>query len=162
MTSLGITLPEPSSIVKLIVSPGEYLAPNRSATRAARNAESLSPIAWKADVFHYGAIYSQADFSSLPYAEQLFSASGTRDFEVVIRNLKHAAKTVLIYPGDHTALSEQMLRDAEGDTSRNENLGTFAANGCNGFNRLAHIVNRSHSLRRALPHFYSIDHERLM
>lgn len=70
-------------------------------------------IAWKADVFHYGAIYSQADFSSLPYAEKLFSASGTRDFEVVIRNLKHAAKTVLIYPGDHTALSDQMLRDAE-------------------------------------------------
>lgn len=70
-------------------------------------------IAWKSDVFHYGAIYGQADFSSLPYAEQLFGASGTRDFEVVIRNLKHAAKTVLIYPGEHTALSDEMLRDAE-------------------------------------------------
>jgi hypothetical protein len=44
MTILGITLPEPSSIVKLIVSPGEYLAPHRSATRAARNAELLSPV----------------------------------------------------------------------------------------------------------------------
>lgn len=48
-------------------------------------------IACRADIFHYGSLYDQADFSDAPEVQAVFAALGTKDFEAVIRTLESAA-----------------------------------------------------------------------
>ncbi|ALR20408.1 DUF4917 family protein [Sphingobium baderi] len=52
-------------------------------------------IACRGDIFHYGSLYDQADFSGAPEVEAVFAALGTKDFEAVIRTLESAATTRL-------------------------------------------------------------------
>ena len=38
-------------------------------------------IACRADIFHYGSLFAQADFTQVPEVEAVFAALGTQDFE---------------------------------------------------------------------------------
>ena len=50
------------------------------------------------DIFDYGALFDRADFNHLsPLAREAFGILGTRDFEVVMRALKDAAKLIRLY-----------------------------------------------------------------
>ena len=54
-------------------------------------------IACRADIFHYGSLFEQADFSQVPEVEAVFAALGTQDFEQSIRSLENAAKILPPY-----------------------------------------------------------------
>ncbi len=69
-------------------------------------------IACEPDIFHYGSLFGQADFSGLPEARQAFDALGTQDFEVVIRALEQGACLVPIYATDAAATAELMAEHA--------------------------------------------------
>ncbi|WP_223216093.1 DUF4917 family protein [Agrobacterium pusense] len=69
-------------------------------------------IACRADIFHYGSLFDQADFSSAPETESVFAALGTKDFESVIRTLESAAKVLPEYVADDGVTSAKMLLHA--------------------------------------------------
>ncbi len=48
-------------------------------------------IACRADIFHYGSLFAQADFTGYPEAKSVFELLGTQDFEVAIHALENAA-----------------------------------------------------------------------
>jgi Domain of unknown function (DUF4917) len=48
-------------------------------------------IALKPDIFSYGSLYENADFTAAPHIPRLFEALGTTDFEIVIRHLQDTA-----------------------------------------------------------------------
>ena len=54
-------------------------------------------IACRPDIFHYGSLYAQADFSKIPSAKLLFETLNTQDFEAVIEALETSAKLLPIY-----------------------------------------------------------------
>jgi len=54
-------------------------------------------IACRADIFHYGSLFEQADFSQVPEVEAVFAALGTQDFEQAIRSLENAARILPPY-----------------------------------------------------------------
>lgn len=54
-------------------------------------------IACRADIFHYGSLFEQADFRQVPEVEDVFAALGTQDFEQAIRSLENAAKILPPY-----------------------------------------------------------------
>jgi hypothetical protein len=70
-------------------------------------------IALKPDIFTYGSLYENADFSTAPHVPKLFEALGTKDFEVVIRHLQNAAKVVEVYRPELRRLSESLRADAK-------------------------------------------------
>jgi len=70
-------------------------------------------ISLKPDIFTYEALYDNADFSGIPYAEQLFEALDTRDFEAVIRVLVDMARLLTVYKGASSALINQIEADAD-------------------------------------------------
>lgn len=53
-----------------------------------------------ADIFHYGSLFGQADFSKSPQAKKVFEALDTQDFEVSIRAIERSAKLMPIYAPD--------------------------------------------------------------
>lgn len=57
-------------------------------------------IALRPKIFTYSSIYEEADFERLPYAESLFEAAGTYDFETVIGLLVFAQKAAEIFNQD--------------------------------------------------------------
>ncbi|KAA9012170.1 MULTISPECIES: DUF4917 family protein [Sphingobium] len=57
-------------------------------------------IACRADIFHYGSLFSRADFSSCPEAETVFGLLNTQDFETAIRALENAATILPAYVPD--------------------------------------------------------------
>jgi hypothetical protein len=60
-------------------------------------------IACRPDIFAYGRLYEQADFSKVSAtAKRAFEALGTQDFERVIKLLRDAAKVVRAYGGTAT------------------------------------------------------------
>lgn len=69
-------------------------------------------IALKPDIFTYGSLYENADFSSVPYASKIFEALETRDFEAVIRLLVDMAKALRVYRDVSPEVVEQITRDA--------------------------------------------------
>jgi len=69
-------------------------------------------IACRADIFHYGSLYAQADFSGALEVEAVFTALGTKDFEAVIRTLESAATILPAYVADGGAASAKMLEHA--------------------------------------------------
>lgn len=54
-------------------------------------------IACRADIFHYGSLFAQADFSAAPEAVKVFEALGTQDFEIAIKSLENAAQILPAY-----------------------------------------------------------------
>jgi Domain of unknown function (DUF4917) len=55
-------------------------------------------IALRPNIFQYGRLYEQADFSKLsPTAKLAFEALGTQDFERVIKALRDAKKILAAY-----------------------------------------------------------------
>lgn len=58
-------------------------------------------IACRADIFHYGSLFAQADFSDVPEVIAVFDALKTQDFEAAIRALENAASVLPAYaPGN--------------------------------------------------------------
>jgi hypothetical protein len=69
-------------------------------------------IAYKYDIFTYGSLLDEADFSSLPELRKVFDAMGTVDFEEVIRALQSSA-TILEQYGLKSKLVTKLVSDAE-------------------------------------------------
>jgi Domain of unknown function (DUF4917) len=69
-------------------------------------------IALKPDIFTYGSLYENADFSKAPHVKKLFDALKTQDFEVVIKHLQDAATVVEVYRPTAVTLARSLRRDA--------------------------------------------------
>jgi len=71
-------------------------------------------IACRPNIFQYGKLFEQADFTRLsPSAQLVFGVLGTTDFERVIRALRDAAKLVRLYSKD-VDIQTRMESDADG------------------------------------------------
>lgn len=70
-------------------------------------------ISLKPDIFSYGSLFENANFSAAPHIPALFEALETKDFEIVINYLQNAAKVVEVYRPNLTRLAESLRRDAE-------------------------------------------------
>ena len=69
-------------------------------------------ISLKRDIFSYGSLYENADFSAAPHVPALFEALGTKDFEIVIQYLQNAAKVVEVYRPNLKRLAASLRHDA--------------------------------------------------
>jgi hypothetical protein len=69
-------------------------------------------IACRADIFHYGSLFAQADFSKVPEVQAVFEALGTQDFEAAIRALENAARILPAYVPHGAAAVAIMLEHA--------------------------------------------------
>jgi hypothetical protein len=69
-------------------------------------------IACRADIFHYGSLFAQADFSQVPEVVAVFDALGTQDFEAAIRALENAARILPAYVPHGAAAVAKMLEHA--------------------------------------------------
>jgi hypothetical protein len=69
-------------------------------------------IALKPDIFSYGSLFENADFSAAPKVASLFGALGTQDFEIVIRHLQDAIKVLNVYRPDLKELLGTLGKDA--------------------------------------------------
>lgn len=70
-------------------------------------------IALKPDIFTYGSLFENADFSKAPHIPNLFQALGTFDFEAVIRRIQDAAVLLEVYDPTQTELIKILRADAE-------------------------------------------------
>ena len=71
-------------------------------------------IACRPDIFAYGKLFEQADFSQIsPTAKQAFSALDTQDFEKVIKALRDSSAIAEAY-GAPKAFCDQLRSDADG------------------------------------------------
>ncbi len=69
-------------------------------------------IACRADIFHYGSLFAQADFTQVPEVEAVFGALGTQDFEQAIRSLENAARILPPYVAHGDEAIAKMLEHA--------------------------------------------------
>lgn len=69
-------------------------------------------IACRADIFHYGSLFGQADFTAVPEVEAVFQSLGTQDFEVAIRALESASRILPAYVPAGAAAGAKMLQHA--------------------------------------------------
>ena len=69
-------------------------------------------IALRPDIFSYGSLYENADFSAAPHVRKLFEALNTQDFEIVIKHLQDAAKVVEVYRPAAVTLARSLRKDA--------------------------------------------------
>lgn len=69
-------------------------------------------IALKPDIFTYGSLFENADFSSSPQIKALFQALGTQDFEIAIKHLEDARIVLSVYRPDLKDLLQQFEKDA--------------------------------------------------
>ena len=69
-------------------------------------------IALKPDIFTYGSLYENADFSAAPHVPALFEALKTQDFEIVIKHLQDAATVVEVYRPKLIKLAARLRQDA--------------------------------------------------
>ncbi|MBR1141728.1 DUF4917 family protein [Bradyrhizobium sp. AUGA SZCCT0431] len=69
-------------------------------------------IALRPDIFTYGSLYENADFSKAPHVTKLFDALKTQDFEVVIKHLQDAATVVEVYRPSAVNLARSLRNDA--------------------------------------------------
>ena len=69
-------------------------------------------IALKPDIFSYGSLFDNADFSAAPHVPDLFHALNTNDFEIVIRHLQNTALVVEVYRPRLQKLIARLQRDA--------------------------------------------------
>ena len=64
------------------------------------------------DIFHYGSLFSRANFGDRDELRRVFEHLDTEDFETAIRSLESAATLIPIYsPSDHD-IPDQMVNDA--------------------------------------------------
>lgn len=71
-------------------------------------------ISCRPDIFHYGKLFENADFSSMsPYVKGVFGALKTQDFERVIKVLRDARLALMAYSAPD-ALLNQLDADANG------------------------------------------------
>lgn len=70
-------------------------------------------IACRPDIFTYGSLFEQADFSSIPRLPAVFKAIGTTDFEHVIKMLEDASRVVPVYSSEAIEAANQMAADAK-------------------------------------------------
>ena len=70
-------------------------------------------IACRPQIFTYGSLFEQANFSSAPRLPAVFEAVGTTDFEHVIKMLEDASRVVSIYSSKAVEAARQMAADAE-------------------------------------------------
>ena len=72
-------------------------------------------IACRPDIFLYGKLYEQADFSKLsPTAKKAFEALGTQDFERVIKALRDTKAILEAYGGVAKSVLNTLQSDADG------------------------------------------------
>lgn len=72
-------------------------------------------IACRPDIFLYGKLYEQADFTKLsPTAKKAFEALGTQDFERVIKALRDTKLILEAYGGASQTLLDTLQSDADG------------------------------------------------
>lgn len=72
-------------------------------------------IACRPDIFLYGKLFEQADFSKLsPTARNAFSALGTQDFERVIKALRDTKAILEAYGGAPSSFLDTLQSDADG------------------------------------------------
>jgi hypothetical protein len=72
-------------------------------------------IACRPDIFLYGKLYAQADFSKLsPTAKKAFEALGTQDFERVIKALRDTKAILEAYGGAPQTFLDTLQSDADG------------------------------------------------
>ncbi|MCB1680295.1 MAG: DUF4917 family protein [Alphaproteobacteria bacterium] len=64
------------------------------------------------DIFHYGSLFGEADFSSNPDLVRVFEALGVQDFEIAINHLESAAKLTSIYAPSSPESAGRMIEDA--------------------------------------------------
>ncbi|MDI1327526.1 MAG: DUF4917 family protein [Brevundimonas sp.] len=83
-------------------------------------------IACRADIFHYGSLFAQADFSAVPEVIKVFEALGTQDFEIAIRSLENAAQILPAYID--ASADPQVLMIAHAAALKEILLQTIAAN----------------------------------
>lgn len=69
-------------------------------------------IACRADIFHYGSLFAQADFSKAPESRAVFEALGTQDFEAAIKALEGAALILPAYMAAGRDVQARMLQHA--------------------------------------------------
>jgi Domain of unknown function (DUF4917) len=69
-------------------------------------------IALKPDIFSYGSLFENADFSAAPQIKALFQKLGTQDFEIAIRHLQDAAKVISVYQPAEKQLLQTLEKDA--------------------------------------------------
>lgn len=69
-------------------------------------------IACRADIFHYGSLFSQADFSKVPEVVTAFEALGTQDFEAAIRALENTIRILPAYLPSGAAAIGKMYEHA--------------------------------------------------
>lgn len=69
-------------------------------------------IACRADVFHYGSLFAQANCSAAPEVVSVFDALGTQDFEAAIHALENAARILPAYLGHGVAAQAKMIQHA--------------------------------------------------
>ncbi len=69
-------------------------------------------IACRPDIFHYGSLFAQADFSKTPKARKVFDVLNTQDFETAIRALESGAAILPVYSAG-AAATKEMLADAK-------------------------------------------------
>lgn len=69
-------------------------------------------IALRPDIFTYGSLYDNADFSAAPHVQRLFEALKTNDFEVVIKHLQDSATVVSVYRPKLVTLARSLRADA--------------------------------------------------
>jgi hypothetical protein len=70
-------------------------------------------IACRPQIFTYGSLFEQANFSSAPRLPAVFDAVGRSDFELVIRMLENASRIVPIYSSKAGDAAKQMAADAK-------------------------------------------------
>jgi hypothetical protein len=72
-------------------------------------------IACRPNIFLYGKLYEQADFSKLsPYVKNVFEALNTQDFERIIKALHDAYRILRAYSNADSALLDTIKADADG------------------------------------------------
>lgn len=69
-------------------------------------------IACRADIFQYGSLFAQADFSPAPEAVAVFKVLGTQDFEAAIRALENAARILPSYVPHGAGAAAKMMEHA--------------------------------------------------
>jgi hypothetical protein len=70
-------------------------------------------ISLNSQIFSYGSLYGNADFSESPNVQGVFNTLGTYDFELVIRFLADMANTLRIYDPANSGLIDELERDSE-------------------------------------------------
>lgn len=70
-------------------------------------------IACRPQIFTYGSLFEQADFSRAPRLPEVFQAVSSTDFEHVIKMLEDASHVVPVYSKEAAEAAAQMAGDAE-------------------------------------------------